>query len=129
MTQFTLHFLLLFKFFLGGGSNYSDHDAPTLKMGLVGFSYFSYYFRGLTSGWSAANMSSLAKNEEVCFACPTWLYGLFVRMLISRTNAYAGCGRPTLNFDECFVLGCSLQFRQRSHFTLCQSGACRTVSM
>ena len=51
----------------------------------------------------------LAKNEmcmsEVFFACPTWLYGLFVRTLILRTNAYAGCGRLTLNFD----LGCSVQ--------------------
>ena len=34
----------------------------------------------------------------------TWLNGLFVRTLISRTNAYAGCGRPNLNFIERFVL-------------------------
>ena len=51
----------------------------------------------------------LAKNEmwasEVCFASLTWLYGLFVWTLISRTHAYAGCGRPTLNFIECFELG------------------------
>ena len=49
----------------------------------------------------------LAKNEiwarEVCFACLTWLYGLLVRTLISLTNAYTGCGRPTLNFIERFV--------------------------
>ena len=49
-----------------------------------------------------------AKKEmclsEVCFACLSWLYGLFVRTLISRTNAYAGCGRPTLNFIERFWL-------------------------
>ena len=75
-------------------------------------------------GWRAANNHVLrswtkyswaddrvqvAKNEmwasEVCFACLTWLYGLFVRTLISRTNAYAGCGRPTLNFIERFWLG------------------------
>ena len=51
-------------------------------------------------GWRAANMSSmlsghLPKNDmwasEVCFACLTWLYGLFVRTLISRTSAYAFC--------------------------------------
>ena len=51
----------------------------------------------------------VAKNEmwvrEVCFACLTWLYGLFVRTLIPVTNAYAGCGRPTLNFIERFWLG------------------------
>ena len=34
-----------------------------------------------------------------------WLYGLFVRTLTSRTDAYAGCGRPTLNFIERFELG------------------------
>ena len=54
-------------------------------------------------------MVQVAKNEmwasEVWFACLTWLYGLFVRTLISRTNAYAGCGRPTLNFIERFWLG------------------------
>ena len=33
------------------------------------------------------------------------LYGLFVRMLISLTNAYASCGRLTLNFIECLWLG------------------------
>ena len=54
-------------------------------------------------------MVQVAKNEmwasEVCFACLAWLYGLFVRTLISFTNAYAGCGRPTLNFIEHFWLG------------------------
>ena len=57
----------------------------------------------------ADDMVQVAKNEmwasEVCFACLTWLYGLFVRTLISRTNAYAGCDRPTLNFIERFRLG------------------------
>ena len=43
----------------------------------------------------------LAKNDVLCFP---WLYGLFVRKLISRTGAYAGCGRPTLNFIERFEL-------------------------
>ena len=49
------------------------------------------------------------KNEmsttEVCLACLTWLYGLFVRTLIPLTNAYTDCGRPTLNFIERFRLG------------------------
>ena len=70
-------------------------------------------------GWRVANMSSLAKNEmwasEVCFACLTWLYGLFVRTLISRTNAYAGCGRPTLNFIEHFDLGRSVPTAKPLH--------------
>ena len=46
--------------------------------------------------------------SEVCFACLTCLYGLFVRTLISRTIAYAGCGRPTQNFLESFDLGRSV---------------------
>ena len=60
------------------------------------------------SSW-ADDMVHVAKNEmwasEVCFTCLTWLYGLFVRTLISRSNAYAVCGRPTLNFIERFWLG------------------------
>ena len=36
---------------------------------------------------------------------PNWLYGLFVRMLISLMNAYTSCGRSTLNFIERFWLG------------------------
>ena len=57
----------------------------------------------------ADDVMRIAKNEmlttEVCFACLTWLYGLFVRTFIPLTNAYAGCGRPTLNFIERFRLG------------------------
>ena len=53
--------------------------------------------------------AKVTKNEmwasEVCSACLTWLKGLFVRTLIWRTNAYAGCGRSTLNFIERFWLG------------------------
>ena len=77
-------------------------------------------------GWRAANnhvlcswvkyswaddMVQVPKKEnqmwasEVCFAYLTWLCGLLVRTLISRTNAYTGCGRPTLNFMEVFWLG------------------------
>ena len=48
-------------------------------------------------------------TTEVCFTCLTcltyWLYGLFVRTLIPLTNAYADCGRPTLNCIERFRLG------------------------
>ena len=54
-------------------------------------------------------MMQVAKNEMwatvVCFASLTWLYGLFVRTLISLTKAYAGYGRRTLNFIERFRLG------------------------
>ena len=48
-----------------------------------------------------------ANSEErnVCFACLTWLYGLFVPTLIRLTNEYAGCGRPAVNFIERFQLG------------------------
>ena len=55
------------------------------------------------------NNDTVQQNEmwtsEACFACLTWLYGLFVRTLISLTNAFAGCGRPTLKFIERFWLG------------------------
>ena len=57
----------------------------------------------------ADDMVQVAKNEmwksEVCFACLTWLYELFVQMLISLTNAYTSCGRSTLNFIERFWPG------------------------
>ena len=45
----------------------------------------------------------------VCLAwvhvCLAWLCEVFLRKLISLTNAYEGCGRPTLNFIERFRLG------------------------
>ena len=45
----------------------------------------------------------------VCLAwvhvCLTWVCEVFLQTLISLTNAYAGCGRPTLNFIERFWLG------------------------
>ena len=52
------------------------------------------------------------------------LYGLFVITLISRTNAYADCGRPILNeFIERFGLGCSVPTAKPLHLVPCQSGA------
>ena len=44
-------------------------------------------------------------GRVVCFACITWLYGLFVRTLISRTDAYDGCDRLTLNIIKRFLFG------------------------
>ena len=83
-------------------------------MGLV----FVLFFRGLTSGlYSHYIFCSRAKynwaddseernvGSEVCFACLNWFYGKFVRTLISRTNAYAGCSRSTLTLNERFWLG------------------------
>ena len=102
--------------------------AQSLKMS----SFFPPYFFGsqllvfMLIGWCAANnhvlcswvkyswaddMVQVVKNEmwasEVCFACLTWLYELFVRMFISLTNAYmyTSCGRPTLNFIRHFWFG------------------------
>ena len=43
------------------------------------------------------------------FSCLTWFCGLFVRTLISVTNAYASCGRPTLNVIERFWLARSVR--------------------
>ena len=42
------------------------------------------------------------RTSEVCFVCLTCLNGLFVRTLISRTNAHSGCGRAPLNLIERF---------------------------
>ena len=110
-------------------SFYSGCEAPSLKMGSVWlFVFFVLFFWGrlpvfMLIGWHAANnhilcswvstvgqnMVQVAKNEmwasEVCFSCLAWLYELFVGTLISLTNAYAGCGRPTLNFIDHFWLG------------------------
>ena len=52
---------------------------------------------------------------ERCVLCLTWLYGLFVRTLMSLTNAYTGCGRPTLNFIERFDLGRSVPTAKPLH--------------
>ena len=51
-----------------------------------------------------------------CYYTYVWcslarLYELFVGTLISVTNAYAGCGRLTLNFIKCIDLG---RFKGRS---------------
>ena len=72
--------------------------------------------------WLVRHQYIITAKERMCFACLTWLYGLFVRTFISRINAYAGCSRPTLNFIERFDLGCSIP-SLRSHFTSCQLGA------
>ena len=64
--------------------------------------------------------------SEVRFACLTWLYGLFVRTLISHTNAYAGCARPILNSIERFDLGPCVP-TAKLHFTSCQSDASRST--
>ena len=94
---------------------YSGREAPSLKMGSFCFSYYYYYYFFLVStsglmliGWNATNMSSMSSGEErnvgewsvLCFLA-LWT----VWTLISRRNAYAGCGRPALNFIECFELG------------------------
>ena len=57
----------------------------------------------------ADDMVQVAKNEmwarvKCALLARLTLYGLFIRTLISLTNAYAGCRRPTLNFIERFDL-------------------------
>ena len=54
-------------------------------------------------------------TSDVCFACLARLYELFVGTLISLTNAYAGCGRPTLNYIERFDLGRSVPTAKPLH--------------
>ena len=57
----------------------------------------------LVSSWR--KKTSVTMVHGASFDCLTWLYGLFVRTLMSLMNAYASCGRSTLNFIECFWLG------------------------
>ena len=89
--------------------HYSGREAPSLKMGSVCFSDYSLGvdFRSLCWLVRAPPISGEERNVgEWSVLC---LPGLFVRTLISLTNAYAGCGRPTLNFAERFCLGWSVQ--------------------
>ena len=55
------------------------------------------------SAMSSGEERNVGERSVLCFA-KLASNELFVRTLISRTNAYAGCGRPTLNFIERFVL-------------------------
>ena len=95
-------------------------------MGLVCLLFLLFFWGGglpvfMPIGWRATNnyvlwswlkyswaddMVQVAKNKmwasEVCSACLTWLYGLFVRRLISLTNAFAGYRRSTLKFYWAF---------------------------
>ena len=99
-------------------NNYSGREAPSLKMGSVCFSYYYYYYyyyyylEDLRSyaDWLVRRQylaSSVIWRRTKCgnVLCFPWLHGLFVRTLMSRADADAGCGRPTLNFIERFELG------------------------
>ena len=114
--------------------NYTGREAPSLKMsfffcrrrrrprfGLPILRFGRWLVRGQmarslrvkesTVGQLKNKMSTIGK----CFACLAWLYELFVGTLISLTNAYADCGRPTLNFIERFVLGRSVPTAKPLH--------------
>ena len=64
--------------------------------------------------YSGQLKNRMSKND-VCFACLAWLYELFVGTLISLRNAYAGCGRPTLNVIERFDSGRSVPTAKPLH--------------
>ena len=120
---------------------YLGHEAPSLN-GLIFFLCVCVCGDHIIFGvdvWSSwlvgvppiCHQCHLAKNEmwasEVCFvACPTWLYGLFVRILKSCTNTCAGCSRPTLNWPTLSVLTWVTLFWQRSHFTSCHRALAAT---
>ena len=94
------------------GTYYSGREAPSLKLGRFFFSRRAAKSRSWLvdekqlGRWHGASGEEWNVGEwNACSACLTWLYGLFVRTLISRTNAYAGCGRPALNCIERFWLG------------------------
>ena len=98
---------VVFLYFLPPYGNYSDLEAPTLKMGFVCllllllFLLLLFFGGGATSGvfvWCSLLVGKVqlgrwhgSSDEEQNvgnwnFACLTWLYRLFVRMLISVAN-------------------------------------------
>ena len=99
-----------------------------LKWARFLFLLFSSYFWGVDfrsyADWLACRQYTIdviwrrTKCGRVKCACLPWLYGLFVRTLISRTNAYAGCGRPTLNFIEHLDLGRSVPTAKPLHLKM-----------
>ena len=128
---------------------YSSGEATNLKMGSFYFFFlvlFLVYFffvcrfctldadwlaarwHVLCGRWSRVNYSGQLKNKmstsDVCFACQAWLYELFVGKLISLTNAYAGCGRPTLNFIERIDLGRSVPTAKPLHLVSVRRFVC-----
>ena len=95
------------------------HEAPSVKMGsvFVSSSFFPLFYLFFhvcrlpvfmlivgepTIITFFACASGEERTSEVCFVCLTCLNGLFVRTLISRTNAHSGCGRAPLNLIERF---------------------------
>ena len=55
------------------------------------------------------------KQCVLCFPGLAWLYQLFVGTLISVTNTYTGCDRPTINFIEHFDLSRSVPTAKPLH--------------
>ena len=104
---------------------YPGREAPSLKMGFIVCVFFFVSFFGgglpvfMMIGWRAATMSSMSSGEErnvgewVCFASLTWLYGLFVRTFISRTNAYAGCFKMFCILCLCIIFYTTQVKRQK----------------
>ena len=98
------------------------HSGHWLVRGLMTRSLLSDVFLAEQDVW-----------QRICMLCSlTWLYELFVGTLLSLTNAYASCGRSTLNCIERLTWvreaeGFSpesakrSEFRKRSHFkcTVC----------
>ena len=68
----------------------------------------------LRRGFSIARRH-LVQRWSLCFACLAWFNELFVGMLKWLTNAYDGCGGPTLNFIERFDLDRSVPTAKTLH--------------
>ena len=105
-------------------TNYSGHRHRVLRWARIVFcniiiNFFFFFFWGgggssfgLTLiGWCATNMSSMSSGkgrnvgERSVLCLPNLALWTDFRTLISRTDADAGCGRPTLNFIEHFEPG------------------------
>ena len=94
---------------------YSGREAPSHKMSsffVVVANFALWTLTGLRPDdmffvvcWSCVRESTWA---ERCRPAMCALLELFVGMLISLTNTYTGCSRPTLNLIECIDLGCSV---------------------
>ena len=69
-------------------------------------------------------MKNKMSTSDVCFACLVRPCELFVGTLISLTNAYAGYGRPTLDFIERFDLGRSVPTAKPLHLVSVGHNVC-----
>ena len=82
---------------------------------LHGLMTCSLLFADHVLGKVQGTVDKIISTCGVLNVCLAWLYELFVGMLTSLTNAYAGCGKPTLHFNERSDLGPSVPTAKPLH--------------